>query len=110
MFKKAHVILPVIAVAGLIAAIPGSSIADQNPLGRCPDGYQPTLFTAAPDEDRNGNGVICVRSYPNGVKDKDDPNGKPYRCNNLNPAQVIMCQESTLEEANALIQDDIIDE
>lgn len=107
MFKKARVMLPVAAVIGIIAAVPGSSNADENIFGKCPDSYTPTPLVAGPEEDRNNNGVVCVKPYPNGIKVHDDPNGKPYRCNGLTPPSG--CVPSTLENANALIRDDIID-
>ncbi len=109
MLKKARVMLPVLAVVGLIAAVPSSSNADENLFGRCPDGYTPTPFVIGPDEDRNGNGVICVKPYPNGVITHDDPNGQPYRCNGLDPLEVMECQAASEEDGNALIVDDILE-
>ena len=108
MLKKARVFLPVAMIFGLIAVLPGASSADENALGKCPDGYQPSPFVAAPEEDRNNNGVVCVKPYPNGVLVHDDPNGKPYRCNSLT-TPVGCIATSNLSDANALIQDDIID-
>lgn len=105
MLKKARFMLPVAVVIGLIAAAPGSSSADENVFGTCPDGYQATPFVAAPEEDRNGNGVVCVKPYPQGVKTHDDPNGKKYRCNSLTPVAGCNFTNGT---GNALIGDDIV--
>jgi hypothetical protein len=77
--KKALLVLPVILAA--IAFAPTAAPADENAFGRCPDHYTPTpaFFSG---EDRNGNGVICVKTKPNGDPIlHDDPNGVPYECN-----------------------------
>jgi hypothetical protein len=79
--KKALLVLPVIAAAIAFGG-PTSSTADENPLGVCPDHYTPfpAVFL---DEDRNGNGVVCLKLTP-GTEVAivhDDPNGQPYRCN-----------------------------
>ncbi len=108
MPEKARALLPVIAVIAVIGAVPGSSSADENPFGRCPDGYAPVAFIA-PDQDRNGNGIVCVKPSPNGILLHDDPSGRPYRCNGINPVEVALCEATTFDDANALVQDDIVD-
>ena len=76
--KKALLVLPVIAAAIALGG-PASSPADSNALGTCPDHYTPVPAFVL-NEDRNGNGVICVKTT-SGVIIHDDPNGQPYQCN-----------------------------
>lgn len=79
--KKALFVLPVIAAAIAFGGPVSPSSADENALGRCPDHYQPAP-AAFIGEDRNENGVVCVKPKNNGdVIIHDDPNGQPYRCN-----------------------------
>jgi hypothetical protein len=68
-----------IALAMLVPAAPSG--ADENAFGTCPDGYTPTPLLVAPEEDRNGNGVICVKFVGSHDNTHDDPNGKKYACN-----------------------------
>lgn len=68
-----------VVVLMLIPATPSG--ADENPIGRCPDGYKPTPFLAHPENDTNGNGVVCVKFVGSHENIKDDPNGKKYACN-----------------------------
>lgn len=68
-------------MAVLMLAPTAPSGADENAFGTCPDGYQPTPFLAHPDEDRNDNGVICVKFVGTHENVKDDPNGQKYSCN-----------------------------
>ena len=79
--RKARVALPIVACAIAFAGPTASSSADENVFGVCPDGYQatPALFSQA--EDRNGNGIVCVKTRNGKVIDKDDPNGAPFDCN-----------------------------
>lgn len=79
--KKLFLALPVAAVALALTGPAAPSGADENALGRCPDGYTPVLFLFSTAEDRNGNGVVCVKPKTGHVNDKDDPNGQPYACN-----------------------------
>jgi hypothetical protein len=80
--KKAWLALPVVAVALALVGPAAPSSADTNAFGRCPDHYTPTPFLFSSTEDRNGNGVVCVKQEPNGnVNSHDDPNGQPYQCN-----------------------------
>ena len=67
-----------VVVAMLIPASPSG--ADTNEFGTCPDRYQPTVFPS-PEDDRNGNGVVCVKFVGSHVNVHDDPNGQRYRCN-----------------------------
>lgn len=80
MLKKARFILPAVAVAAVIAVPSGSSAEDGIP-GECPDGYTPMPVFLAPDEDRNGNGVVCTKFVGSHQNTHDDPNGQRYRCN-----------------------------
>jgi hypothetical protein len=68
-----------VALAMLIPAAPSG--ADSNIWGTCPDGYEPTPALAGPNEDRNGNGVICVKFVGSHENVHDDPNGTRYACN-----------------------------
>ena len=80
--KKLFLALPIAAVALALTGPAAPSGADENELGRCPDGYVPVLFLFSTAEDRNGNGVVCVKPRPNGtIIEHDDPNGQPYACN-----------------------------
>jgi hypothetical protein len=81
MLKKARLILPVLLVAGAVIIPSGSSTADSNVFGTCPDGYTPTPFLAGPEQDRNGNGVVCVKFVGSHENTHDDPNGQKYQCN-----------------------------
>ncbi|HEX8065860.1 MAG TPA: hypothetical protein VF520_04980 [Thermoleophilaceae bacterium] len=83
--RKAYLVLPAALIALAIVGPAAPSSADENVFGRCPDSYTPMPFLAAPTEDRNGNGVVCVKPYPQGVITHDDPNGQPYRCNGIVP-------------------------
>lgn len=79
--KKALLVLPVIAAAIAFGGSASNSVADENIFGVCPDHYQATPAFGS-GEDRNGNGVICIKTKPNGDPIlKDDPNGVPYQCN-----------------------------
>lgn len=100
--KKALLVLPVIAAAIAFGGPVSSSGADEVPgVGRCPDHYVPVLAPAI-EEDRNQNGVICIKPKPNGdVIIHDDPNGQPYRCNGTN-----QFTEECLEQFD--IVDDIV--
>jgi hypothetical protein len=86
----------------LVPAAPSS--ADSNVLGTCPDGYTPTLFISAPDEDRNMNGVICVKFVGSHDNTHDDPKGKKYKCNGVAPPQE--CQQDP--EGVFYVLDDIV--
>ncbi|HEX8065859.1 MAG TPA: hypothetical protein VF520_04975 [Thermoleophilaceae bacterium] len=97
--KKACLVLPAALIALALVGPAAPSSADENQFGRCPDGYQPVPFLVSPTEDRNGNGVVCAKPYPQGTIVHDDPNGQPYRCNGLvTPPE---CIES--------VTDDIVD-
>ena len=90
MRRKAYFLLPAVLVSLAVALPIGQSSAEENELGRCPDGYTPVPFLVAPFEDRNGNGVVCAKPYPQGTIVHDDPNGQPYQCNGLpTPPQCI---------------------
>ncbi|HEX8647352.1 MAG TPA: hypothetical protein VF715_10665, partial [Thermoleophilaceae bacterium] len=77
--KKARCILPVVLVVLGILVPAGSSNADENIWGRCPDGYVP-LPPFDIEQDRNGNGIVCVK-FVGHVNVIDDPTGGPYSCN-----------------------------
>ncbi|HEX8646913.1 MAG TPA: hypothetical protein VF715_08410 [Thermoleophilaceae bacterium] len=81
MHKKARFALPVALVTAGILIPSASSTADTNMWGTCPDGYTPTPLVGRPDDDRNGNGVICVKFVGSHENIQDDPNGTRYRCN-----------------------------
>lgn len=74
-------LLSVATAALVFLVVSGPAAADQNVLGTCPDGYTPTPAVLAPDEDKNGDGVICVKAVDGHVNTKDDPNGTKYECN-----------------------------
>jgi hypothetical protein len=78
--KKARCIVPVALIALGIIVPTSASNAEENPFGTCPDGYRPTAFPL-PQEDRNGNGVVCAKFVNSHANVKDDPSGKRYRCN-----------------------------
>jgi hypothetical protein len=96
MLKKARLLLPVALVAGAVMIPSGSSTADSNAFGTCPDGYTPTPFLAGPEQDRNGNGVVCFKMNPQGGQTHDDPNGTKYDCNGFPfpPAQCLTAPTS----------------
>jgi hypothetical protein len=79
--KKAWLALPVVAVALAIVGPAAPSSADTNVFGRCPDSYQAVPLGFANAEDRNGNGIVCVKFVANHINQHDDPNGQPYQCN-----------------------------
>jgi len=81
--RKAYLLLPAALVSLAIVVPAAPSSADENIFGRCPDHYTPVPFIVAPFDDRNGNGVVCAKPYPNGTIVHDDPNGQPYRCNGI---------------------------
>ncbi|HEX8065858.1 MAG TPA: hypothetical protein VF520_04970 [Thermoleophilaceae bacterium] len=83
--RKVYFLLPAALCALALVGPVAPSSADENPLGRCPDGYTPVPFLVAPAEDGNGNGVVCTKVYPQGVITHDDPQGQPYRCNGTTP-------------------------
>src|SRR3712207_7586784 len=81
--------------------------------------YQPTVFPS-PDDDRNANGVVCVKFVGSHVNAIDDPNGKKYRCNGfptpprseehtseLQSRQYLVCR-LLLEKKNNLIQNVLV--
>jgi hypothetical protein len=78
--KKACRILPVALVALGILVPTTASHADEDQFGECPDGYHPTVFPL-PQDDRNENGVVCVKFVNSHANVKDDPSGTRYRCN-----------------------------
>lgn len=77
-----------LAVAMLVPAAPSG--ADENIWGECPDGYVPVAGIFV-DEDRNGNGVVCVKLAGTNAIIHDDPSGQRYRCNGfpVPPAECI---------------------
>lgn len=79
--RKAWLALPIVACAVAFVGPAASSSADENVFGKCPDGYTATPVLFSTTEDKNGNGVVCVKLVAGHVNDKDDPNGKPYECN-----------------------------
>lgn len=105
MLRKARLILPVILVAGAVIIPSGSSTADTNMWGTCPDGYTPTPFIAGPEHDRNGNGVVCVKFVGSHENVHDDPNGQKYRCNGF-PVVPVECLSDP--EGSFFLGDDII--
>ena len=105
MLKKARLILPVILVAAAVVIPSGSSTADSNIWGTCPDGYTPTPLIADPEADRNGNGVVCVKFLANHDNVHDDPNGQKYRCNAF-PVVPVECV--TNPDGAFFLGDDII--
>ena len=90
MLKKARLVLPVLLVGAAVIIPSVSSTADTNAFGTCPDGYTPTPFLAGPEEDRNGNGVVCVKFVGSHENVHDDPNGKKYECNGF-PTVPVEC-------------------
>lgn len=105
MLKKARLILPATLVAAAVMIPTGSSTADTNQFGTCPDGYTPTPFLAGPEQDRNGNGVVCVKFHPTGSTVHDDPNGQRYQCNGFPTVP----QECTTDPTGSFtILDDIV--
>ena len=105
MLKKARLLLPVALVAGAVMIPTGSSTADSNAFGTCPDGYTPTPFLAGPEQDRNNNGVVCVKFVDSHLNVHDDPNGQKYRCNGF-PTVPQECVNDP--EGSFFIGDDII--
>jgi hypothetical protein len=102
--KKALLVLPVIAAAIAFGGPVSSSGADENALGRCPDHYTPVpAFVVT--EDRNENGVICVKFVGSHENTHDDPKGKKYRCNGVAPPAE--CQSDP--EGSFFVLDDIVD-
>jgi hypothetical protein len=93
-----------LAVAMLAGAAPSG--ADENVWGECPDGYTPTPFLAAPQDDRNGNGVVCVKFVGSHENTHDDPNGRRYRCNGF-PTPPPECISDP--EGSFYVLDDIVD-
>jgi hypothetical protein len=79
--NTARFALSAVATSLVLLVMAPPSAADENAFGTCPDGYTPVPFVFAPDEDRNGNGVVCVKPVDAHVNTKDDPNGKKYACN-----------------------------
>ncbi|HEX8741753.1 MAG TPA: hypothetical protein VF712_01335 [Thermoleophilaceae bacterium] len=79
--KKAWLALPIVAVSLAFIGPAAPSGADSNILGTCPDGYTPLPASFANAEDRNGNGVVCVKFVDGHLNQHDDPNGEPYDCN-----------------------------
>jgi hypothetical protein len=104
MKKLRWIILPAALVAAAIFVPASPSSAGTNAFGTCPDGYEAApAFTSAPGEDKNGNGVVCMK--PSNGQTHDDPNGKPYACNAFLPAQPPPeCQNAVF----VLIGDDIL--
>ena len=95
-----------IAALAIVMLVPaGSSSADENEFGRCPDGYTPTPFIVGPSEDRNGNGVICVKFVGSHDNTNDDPNGKKYACNGF-PTPPPECVQDP--DGSYYVLDDII--
>jgi hypothetical protein len=78
--KKARLTLPVALVALGILVPTTASNADESTFGECPDGYRIAAFPL-PQEDRNENGVVCVKFVNSHANVKDDPNGQRYQCN-----------------------------
>jgi hypothetical protein len=104
MLKKARYALPLaLVVAGVL--VPSSSPADENIFGTCPDGYTPTPLIAAPEEDRNNNGVICVKFVGSHDNTHDDPKGKKYRCNGF-PTPPLECFSDP--DGSYFVVDDIV--
>jgi hypothetical protein len=98
-----------LAIAALAVALlipTGSSLAEENALGECPDGYTPTPWLAAPQEDRNDNGVICVKFVGSHENTHDDPNGQRYRCNGF-PTPPPECVQDP--DGSFFVLDDIVD-
>jgi hypothetical protein len=73
--------LAAVSAALVMLVLAGPTAADTNQFGTCPDGYTPTPFVVRPDDDKNGNGVVCIKAVDEHINGKDDPNGKKYACN-----------------------------
>ena len=73
--------LSAVAASLVLLVLAGTSAADTNNFGTCPDGYTPTPFLFSPGDDKNGNGVLCVKFVDEHFNVNDDPNGKKYACN-----------------------------
>ena len=101
--RNVRFILPAAAASLTLLISPASSAADENLWGRCPDGYTPVPFLAAPDDDKNGNGVVCIKPVGSHDNIKDDPNGKKYRCNGF-PTPPPQC----INAESVLIRDDLL--
>ena len=103
MKKFRWIILPAALVAAAIFVPASPSTADEDVFGnRCPDGYMPMSSGLAQNEDRNGNGVVCVK--PTNGQIHDDPNGQPYACNGF-PTTPPECPSAA---DTLLIGDDIL--
>jgi hypothetical protein len=81
MMKTAIATLSVLGASLALLVFAGPSAADENMFGTCPDGYTPAPFLVSPGDDKNGNGVLCVKFVDEHDNVKDDPNGKKYACN-----------------------------
>lgn len=101
--NKIRWIFPTALVAAAILVPAGSSSADENAFGVCPDGYQARPAFLAVDEDKNGNGVVCTK--PTNGQTHDDPNGQRYACNGL-PTPPPECAQPGVTEV--FIGDDIV--
>ena len=103
--KKAHRILPVALIAlGILVPATASNADDENPFGECPDRYTVTPFPL-PQEDRNGNGVVCVKFVNSHANVKDDPEGTRYECNGF-PTPPPECERDP-EGAFYVLDDDL---
>jgi hypothetical protein len=85
----------------LVFAAP--SAADENAFGTCPDGYTPTPAVLLPEDDKNGNGVLCVKFVDAHLNANDDPNGKKYECNGF-PKPPSECAG----EGDLFVRDDVL--
>ena len=88
----------------LVPAAPGS--ADSNIWGECPDGYVPLAGGIGLEEDRNGNGVVCVKFAGSHAIVKDDPSGQRYRCNGF-PTPPPECISNP--DGSVFVADDFLD-
>ena len=102
MRTKSWLLLPTALVALAIFVPAGPAGADTNSFGRCPDGYTPTPFVLAQEEDDNGNGVVCIKFVDMHMNTHDDPEGQPYQCNGF-PTAPPGCSPGNI----ALILDDL---
>jgi hypothetical protein len=101
--KKVCFILSAAAASLTLLVSPTPSGADEDVFGRCPDGYLAAPFLIAPGEDKNGNGVVCVKAVDSHINAKDDPNGTKYRCNGF-PVPPPECANAEF----VFIQDDVL--
>jgi hypothetical protein len=99
--KTARFALAAVVASLVVLVVAAPSAADENAFGTCPDGYTPTPFFVSPEDDKNGNGVVCVKFVDKHENIKDDPNGTKYECNGF-PTRPPECVEEVLVLDDAL--------